>query len=810
VGKVHYPNPPRFPLHALSAFVFVKFKLTGTPFSTVPVERPSFLLIRSFLGFKNSSHAERNPIPLSARPSNIGFRNSLDSVNSLARLWVAVFLAGLPTFPAFAYHAQEIMSASEQSAGTFGYAVSGVPDTNGDGRGDVVVGALFESAGAGFGSAGRAYLFDGATGAVLHEFESPNKQENGGFGVSVSGVPDANGDGRGDVIVGAQFENPNGSPDSAGRAYLFDGNTGALLHEFMSPNEELFSFFGYSVGGVGDTNGDGRGDVVVGAPSDDPGASPANAGRAYIFDGSTGTPLRELISLNEEAEGQFGISVAGVPDANGDGRGDVIVGAQMEDPGSSPEDAGRAYLFNGDTGVLLWELASPNEDFDGFFGKSVGGAPDVNGDGRGDVAVGAEQENPGSSPSNAGRAYVFDGATGGLLHELMSPNEEPFGFFGMSVSGVPDVNADGRGDFIVGANREEPEGSPNDVGRAYVFDGATGAILGAYLSPNAEEFGQFGRAVSGVPDTDGDGRGDVVVGAENEDPGASPNEGGRAYIIASLPPEIGVAPSSLAFGTQNVDSGPTAAMSVTIENTGCLALEFTGAGVALTGPDALEFAFAISPSTGNLISDVTREIFVAFDPSSGGAKAANLTITSNDSDEPTVHIPLSGTGLEDSPTPTFTQTQTNTATPTATVTPSVTSSETPTSTLTDTPTEAPHPTPTDSATVGPSPTPTDTPTEGASPTPTDTPTEGASPTPSETPTVNPSESPTPTNTSGPSPTPTETPTPGGVADYDVAPEQTDGVVNEQDLLEWLRRIREEGALGSLLLDFARFWKSDGN
>jgi hypothetical protein len=49
-----------------------------------------------------------------------------------------------------------------------------------------------------------------------------------------------------------------------------------------------------------------------------------------------------------------------------------------------------------------------------------------------------------------------------------------------------------------------------------------------------------------------------------------------------------------------------------------------------------------------------------------------------------------------------------------------------------------------------------------------------------------------------------------VADYDVAPEQTDGVVNEQDLLEWLRRIREEGALGSLLLDFARFWKSDGN
>ncbi len=57
--------------------------------------------------------------------------------------------------------------------------------------------------------------------------------------------------------------------------------------------------------------------------------------------------LRTLTSLNEEAEGRFGLAVAGVSDATGDGRGDVLIGAPFEDPGVSPTDAGRAYLFSG-------------------------------------------------------------------------------------------------------------------------------------------------------------------------------------------------------------------------------------------------------------------------------------------------------------------------------------------------------------------------------------------------------------------------------------------------------------------------------
>jgi len=90
-----------------------------------------------------------------------------------------------------------------------------------------------------------------------------------------------------------------------------------------------------------------------------------------------------------------------------DGKADVIVGAPTEDPGSSPDDAGRAYVFGGATGDTLFSLKSPFEESNGRFGRSVSGTGDVNMDGKADVIVGAPTEDPGSSPDNAGRAYVF-------------------------------------------------------------------------------------------------------------------------------------------------------------------------------------------------------------------------------------------------------------------------------------------------------------------------------------------------------------------------------------------------------------------
>ena len=87
--------------------------------------------------------------------------------------------------------------------------------------------------------------------------------------------------------------------------------------------------------------------------------------------------LHELASPDQDRFGSFGYSVAGVPDADGDGRSDLLVGA----PGDGPLSPGRAYLVSGVNGALLYELVSPNEQFDGNFGYSVAGIPDADGDG---------------------------------------------------------------------------------------------------------------------------------------------------------------------------------------------------------------------------------------------------------------------------------------------------------------------------------------------------------------------------------------------------------------------------------------------
>jgi hypothetical protein len=313
----------------------------------------------------------------------------------------------------------------------------------------------------------------------------------------------------------------------------------------------------------------------------------------------------------------------------------------------------------------------------------------VNGDGRGDVVVGAYQEDPGGSPTDAGRAYIFDGSTGALLETLASANEELESYFGRSVSGVSDLNVDGSGDVVIGAYNEDPGASPSNAGRAYIFDGSTGALLETFMSPNEEAGGWFGYSVSGVLDVDSDGHGDVVIGARREDPGTSPFEAGRAYIV-STERNIDVSPNSLDFGNQEIASGPSGNMTVTVSNIGLNLLIFTGAGIEIIGTDAGEFAISGDTGENTLPHDASRTVDIFFDPSSIGAKSASLTVTSDDPDEPTVNVSLSGMGIENTPTPT----QTPTASPTSTQT----------NTATRTPTRTPTATP-----IPPTPTPTERP-----------------------------------------------------------------------------------------------------
>ncbi len=437
----------------------------------------------------------------------------------------------LGSLGAGAASAQILNPPNAELSGRFGRAIAAVPDVNGDGKGDVVVGAWNEDPGSSPDGSGRAYIYSGANGQLLRTLVSLGAETNGNFGWSVAGIPDVNGDNRGDVVIGAPYEDPGTSPGNCGRAYVYSGATGAIIWKLWAPIQRADAQFGWSVAGIPDVNGDGRGDIAVGANFDSPPGSQPLSGRVYLYSGATGTYIRTLAPPVPLFNGQFGWAIAGVPDVNGDNRGDILVSSPFDAAPGFPDQCGRVYLYSGSSGALLRSLGSAGFEAGGNFGFSVAGLMDVNGDGRGDLLIGAPLENPGASPTDCGRAYILSGATGGLLKKLLSPTPEVDARFGYSVAGLPDVNGDGRGDAIVGAPNEDPGAAPNNAGRVHVYSGASGARLRTYGSSNPMASGRFGVAVAGLADVNGDGKGDLAIGTDSESPPAGPALCGRAYII---------------------------------------------------------------------------------------------------------------------------------------------------------------------------------------------------------------------------------------------------------------------------------------
>ena len=350
-----------------------------------------------------------------------------------------------------------------------GLSAAGAGDVNGDGRADFIVGAPYADPG-GIFAAGLALVYSGATGATLYQINGG--VASGFLGLSVAGAGDVNGDGKADFMVGTQSQ-----------ALVYSGASGALLYQKNG---------GPAVAGAGDVNADGKSDFIVGASGADPGGI-ADAGSAYVYSGATGALLYQK---NGVAAGDaLGNAVAGVGDVDGDGRPDFIVGAQSAD-GGGIFNVGSAFVYSGASGALLYQKNGAN-GLDNF-GSSVAGAGDLNGDGRADFIVGARFADAGGLV-NVGSAFVYSGATGGLLYQK---NGSVAGDnFGRSVGGAGDVDGDGRPDFMVGASGASPGGLTN-AGSAFLYSGAAGGLLFQKNGLAGEQLG-YSVAVAGDVSGDG-------------------------------------------------------------------------------------------------------------------------------------------------------------------------------------------------------------------------------------------------------------------------------------------------------------------
>ena len=472
-------------------------------------------------------------------------------------------------------------------------------------------------------------------------------------GFSVSSAGDVNGDGLDDLVIGAPYANPNGQRSGAtyvvfGSATGFgsnldlsglDGSNGFKLNGQAAGNES-----GWSVASAGDVNGDGIGDIIIGAPSFD--INGLSTGASYVVFGKASgfAPTLDLSSLNgsngfringESAFDSSGASVASAGDVNGDGFDDLIIGAVFHN--SNVHYSGAAYVVFGKASGLPASFDLSGLDGQNGFklsgtgsnynvGGSVASAGDVNGDGFDDLVISASGHNA---------IYVVFGKAVGFAANIDLPSlngTDGFVIPGqppgqISVASAGDINGDGIADLIIGENNDAAHG--NQSGASYVVFGSAAGFgptlqlssldgSNGFKISGVAAYDRSGASVASAGDVNGDGFDDLIVGATGADPHGV--QSGAAYLV---------------FGKA---SGFAANLDLS-------ALDGTN-GVALNGVATYDRSGHSVASAGDFNGDGFDDVVVGSWGYNSGAGAAAAHVMFGRS--PATPVTLTGTGGSDS------------------------------------------------------------------------------------------------------------------------------------------------------------------
>jgi hypothetical protein len=345
----------------------------------------------------------------------------------------------------------------------------------------------------------RAYIYEGGV-------------NDGGFGSVVADAGDVHADGNSDFLIGSPLYSMGGLAQR-GRVVLYKGGenngNGPQPEPWLALGDQADAQFGSSIAARGDVNGDGYADAVIGARNWADGAN-TRAGKAWLYlGGPTGFGASSWSAQGVAASQYFGYAMA-MLDFDADGYSDVAIASQPSTPNLSPP---RVDLYYGGPAGLAAQPAFTLSPFpaEPTYGTSVASIGDFDGDGVGDLTVGASDGGGGagivyfyrgslarSNPNNLARRYVGSGTVAGA---------------GYAIGGGGDLNGDGRADFVVGApfssNGESSEG------RLLVFYGKNGIAPLLFPDTTFESNlvnGRIGSALSPLGDLNADGYADIAAG----------------------------------------------------------------------------------------------------------------------------------------------------------------------------------------------------------------------------------------------------------------------------------------------------------
>jgi hypothetical protein len=411
----------------------------------------------------------------------------------------------------------------------FGVALA-TANIDGDAYPETIIGSyLYDGMGT---DEGRLFIYQGLAGtpelALPQRFNSAQQYA---YSSLATASADFNGDGYPDLAIAAPYEDQGSSDEGLVRIFL--GSVSGFLETASSTIQldQASSYLGLALA-AGDVDNDGFADLAVGVPYYELG-NETDEGLVALYKGSAGG-LASVPSWTQDggqAEAYFGISLA-LLDVNGDQRDDLAVGSSLYDATGTDNGRVQLYLASGSGFGTTASWTQDGDQDTAYFGAKVASAGDINGDNYDDLLVGASFYD-GVLPDE-GRAYLFHGSASGLANSAAWTQDggQAEAYFGVTLAGVGDINGDTYDDVLAGATFYD--GGETDEGRATLYFGsATGlATTAAWTIGADQENAYLGAALGPAGDTNGDGFDDFLIGATYYDSSAL-NDGLAILFLGS-------------------------------------------------------------------------------------------------------------------------------------------------------------------------------------------------------------------------------------------------------------------------------------